>query len=207
MFSKKVILALFAFTHLTIAGTTQAATILSGDMTVDNQFSAYISTDDSVAGTQIASGLDWTTVDSFSGVSLAAGQNYFLHVSATDVGGIGSFIGDFTLNGADHVFANGLTYITTNTIDWQASSTGWGNYTTPYSYGTNGVSPWGTLNGIDLAAEQIWATDYYAGNDADNQNYFTLAIVATAPSAVPVPAAFWLFGSGLIGLVSIARRK
>ena len=27
-----------------------------------------------------------------------------------------------------------------------------------------------------------------------------------APSAVPLPAAAWLFGSGLLGLVSIARR-
>jgi len=26
-------------------------------------------------------------------------------------------------------------------------------------------------------------------------------------SAVPVPAAVWLFGSGLVGLVGIARRK
>lgn len=29
----------------------------------------------------------------------------------------------------------------------------------------------------------------------------------TAPAAVPVPAAVWLFGSGLLGLVGIARRK
>ena len=28
-----------------------------------------------------------------------------------------------------------------------------------------------------------------------------------APSAVPIPAAVWLFGSGLIGLIGIARRK
>ena len=34
------------------------------------------------------------------------------------------------------------------------------------------------------------------------------AISATAPpSAVPVPAAVWLFGSGLLGLVGVARRK
>jgi len=26
-------------------------------------------------------------------------------------------------------------------------------------------------------------------------------------TAVPVPAAVWLFGSGLIGLVGVARRK
>ena len=32
-------------------------------------------------------------------------------------------------------------------------------------------------------------------------------LVAASVSAVPVPAAVWLFGSGLIGLVGIARRK
>ncbi len=30
---------------------------------------------------------------------------------------------------------------------------------------------------------------------------------AAAPSAVPVPAAAWLFGSGLLGLAGVARRK
>ncbi len=30
---------------------------------------------------------------------------------------------------------------------------------------------------------------------------------AVAPAVVPIPAAVWLFGSGLIGLVGIARRK
>jgi len=31
--------------------------------------------------------------------------------------------------------------------------------------------------------------------------------ISQAPSGVPVPAAVWLFGSGLLGLVGIARRK
>ncbi len=31
--------------------------------------------------------------------------------------------------------------------------------------------------------------------------------ISCAPSAVPVPAAVWLFGSGLLGLVGVARRK
>jgi len=31
--------------------------------------------------------------------------------------------------------------------------------------------------------------------------------MTAAPSAVPVPAAVWLFGSGLLGLVGVARRK
>ncbi len=33
------------------------------------------------------------------------------------------------------------------------------------------------------------------------------SMTVTAVNAVPVPAAAWLFGSGLIGLVGIARRK
>lgn len=31
--------------------------------------------------------------------------------------------------------------------------------------------------------------------------------IISSPSAVPVPAAVWLFGSGLLGLIGIARRK
>jgi hypothetical protein len=46
-------------------------------------------------------------------------------------------------------------------------------------------------------------------------NYFELGldngeiirVTSMLPSAVPIPAAVWLFGSGLIGLVGIARRK
>lgn len=37
--------------------------------------------------------------------------------------------------------------------------------------------------------------------------YSTLAVQSGDVSAVPVPAAVWLFGSGLIGLVGFARRK
>ena len=34
----------------------------------------------------------------------------------------------------------------------------------------------------------------------------TVAVIARNPSAVPVPAAAWLFGSGLVGLTGLARR-
>ena len=37
--------------------------------------------------------------------------------------------------------------------------------------------------------------------------YHTLPGSDFGPAAVPVPAAVWLFGSGLLGLVCIARRK
>jgi len=39
----------------------------------------------------------------------------------------------------------------------------------------------------------------------ESGGFTTEAFVSVAP--VPVPAAMWLFGSGLLGLVGIARRK
>ena len=50
----------------------------------------------------------------------------------------------------------------------------------------------------------------YGGYDMDSgyaSGNFNASLTAIAPSAVPVPAAVWLFGSGLVGLAGIARRK
>jgi len=41
----------------------------------------------------------------------------------------------------------------------------------------------------------------------DSVPYHTLPGSDFGPATVPVPAAVWLFGSGLLGLVCIARRK
>ena len=40
-----------------------------------------------------------------------------------------------------------------------------------------------------------------------NAHWYTEFRVAAAPAVIPVPAAAWLFGSGLIGLVGVARRR
>ena len=46
-----------------------------------------------------------------------------------------------------------------------------------------------------------------AGYAADYEYSFALSGQVTSISAVPIPPAVWLFGSGLIGLVGLARRK
>ncbi len=43
--------------------------------------------------------------------------------------------------------------------------------------------------------------------NAKEQDYFAWAVRSGDVTVVPVPAAVWLFGSGLIGLIGIARRK
>ena len=53
---------------------------------------------------------------------------------------------------------------------------------------------------LDVAFNVEAGKDYFFGADATVYGY-------TDVSAVPVPAAVWLFGSGLIGLIGFAKRK
>ena len=64
------------------------------------------------------------------------------------------------------------------------ASSGWSNFTAAYGINNNGdITGYGTIDG--------------------QQHAFLLTNI----SAVPVPAAVWLFGSGLLGLIGVARRK
>jgi hypothetical protein len=46
-----------------------------------------------------------------------------------------------------------------------------------------------------------WGNREFSANDAN------VSAMTTSPSAVPVPAAVWLFGSSIAGLLSAKRRK
>ena len=43
--------------------------------------------------------------------------------------------------------------------------------------------------------------------DPDDDDYFKIASLSVETTVVPVPAAVWLFGSGLLAMVGVARRK
>ena len=72
-------------------------------------------------------------------------------------------------------------------------------------------SDFGTFNGVQLqitgdngslqAAAAAAAAGTGGGYDA------APSLIGTTAAVIPVPAAVWLFGSGLIGLVGVARRK
>ena len=68
-------------------------------------------------------------------------------------------------------------------------------------------------NDFGLRGLEAGDTTVFSGGDVDlswsasSPGDWTRMITAFSPAAVPVPAAVWLFGSGLLGLVGVARRK
>jgi len=64
-------------------------------------------------------------------------------------------------------------------------------------------------NSLVIAANILVSPELAAalGNEAAAGADAGMALVAANSTVVPVPAAVWLFGSGLLGLVGIARRK
>ena len=65
-------------------------------------------------------------------------------------------------------------------------------------------------SGSELNSSNAWRFGINSGLQdfrARDRNLFAWAVHSGDVSAVPVPAAVWLFGSGLIGLVGLARRK
>ncbi|MEN8133094.1 MAG: hypothetical protein ABFS45_23535 [Pseudomonadota bacterium] len=71
-----------------------------------------------------------------------------------------------------------------------------GNYWSGTEFAPNRASAWafGFGNGVQ-------------GTSSKGDFFFAWAVRSGDVSAVPVPAAVWLFGSGLIGLLGFARRK
>lgn len=66
---------------------------------------------------------------------------------------------------------------------------------------------WSSTNGVgtDLAA---WAFDFILGQQvSEDKSYLYYALAVHDGDVVPVPASAWLFGSGLLGLIGISRRR
>ena len=63
------------------------------------------------------------------------------------------------------------------------------------------------LNAFDLSSHQVphWQLEFSTTYDYYLSGEITK--LTLAPSAVPIPASAWLFASGLLGLVGVARRK
>ncbi len=139
---------------------------------------------------------------------------------------------DFSLTGSridNFIFLGtaGMHYTTSPTSVLSAS----GNMATldfsGWSWAFNGAAASFNLGAGAWGANPDGVAEVICGIDCGNGDSYALYYTATVPagepngyagftyelslngavSAVPVPAAVWLFGSGLLGLIGIARRK
>lgn len=197
--SIKTAIVAIALISLSVINTATAG-LITGSLNTDDQHWVYLSTDDSLQGTQISHTYGWKTTDTFS-ESLTAGTDYYLHVKVSNDYGPAGFVGEFNLDGSQHLFSNGLSNIVTNTTDWTVGTSGWGTYSAAVSEGQNGTTPWTSYaSTIDSSAHWIWDGSVSAQETA----YFTIAINAVE---VPVPSTLALFGLTFLGLVSRRNKK
>jgi MSHA biogenesis protein MshQ len=184
---------------------TANADTLTGTATADDQFLAFISTDNSTLGTPIGSGNLWLNSFPVGSGTLTPGTTYYLHIIAINTGGPEGFIGSFSLNGTGFKFSNGTQTLVTNTANWSGIAVNDPNvWTTPTgpvqidtSYIGSPYSYWGVPGTIDPSAQWIWANPtvgYYAD-------------LSTTIYSTPEPGTIILLGSGLLGLVGVVRRK
>ena len=107
------------------------------------------------------------------------------HLFYNELGGVMDF----------HIITNhDADYNLFTNVEW------YGYYWSATEYAPNTSNAW------------FFATSFGYQDDSDKTNvYLAWAVrpgdVAAVASTVPVPAAAWLFGSGLLGLIGMARRK
>ena len=139
-------------------------------------------------------------VPDMSTPTIVSSEGYFANQALLDQVFLDSTLGEFD---SDPTLTNGCTY-------WRSCHV----YTPVFPTTIGGVDYFtsifaGNAAGIDeksigtVFGTPVTADSYTPGVAGD----FAFAIWSNNVSAVPVPAAVWLFGSGLIGLNGIDRRK
>jgi len=185
----KVIQSLLAVSILTIAGAASAATVgtynassttsITGATTGSGTASGTGSLDDSGVLTLLLNG---TTVTGFTNTTNGS--------TATFNGTYNSGTGDFTATSGSSLITSCVN--NGGIIDGCSS---------PTFAGVGGVTTFLTLSGT-VNATTGGHIDITASSNGANINS-----TYTVTPTVPVPAAAWLFGSGLLGLAGTARRR
>jgi len=196
---KRLFTACAALCLVSSISAVQAAQLTS-DMTTDDTFSYYISSDDTQLGTLIGSGNSWSTTYTFT---TDISSSSYLHVVAADTSGvIAGFIGNFQLSDSNYSFSNGMQTLLTDASHWSVSATGFGqNYQTPtaFAYNAEAPSPWGFRTGISGNASWIWTN---SGHDLFTTRYFSTPI-----TAVPEPVTCMSLIAGIVCLLAYGLQK
>ncbi|MEI6719593.1 MAG: hypothetical protein WCO67_02430 [Betaproteobacteria bacterium] len=164
-----------------------------------------------LATSGIASG--YSSFNTSAGTTLASATNNSYSNIAANVPGVSGLVNNVNPAYTPTNF-NSATYNSLSGAIGGIARTGYFSgpidASTSYAAGTGVAYFTSVING-STATAQTAKTAFAGANGAANfilQSDGTLTYhVAGAPAAVPLPAALWLFASGLLGLVGIGRRK
>ncbi len=181
-----------------------------------NGIDSWVNQNAWAAGLDIGGVTGWRlpTVSPLNGVNF---QTSFTNDGSTDrgrnVNRPGTVFGGSTASEMAHLFYNTLgnvsDYDVTGVFDDGCAGSclvNTGPFSNVQSLGDDSVY-W---SGSELSSSNAWNFDIFQGAQSHNSKSFELfawAVHSGDVSAVPVPAAVWLFGSGLIGLLGVAKRK
>lgn len=210
-------LALLASVAFAMAGPA-AATTVSGNLTADDAFQAFLSTKANVLGTEVASGNFWGSTFTLPATALTPGKTYYLQIEANDGGPPGAFIGSFSLSDANFQFGNGGQTLDTDTVNWMGGFNSSQNslpqtWVQPtgavVSDGANGVGPWGFHSAIDSSAEWIWPADSQSGGTSACAGCVVdfMTTITSNVTGVPEPGAWALLLVGVLGVGAAMRTR
>ena len=217
---------------LMVAGTANAASISNDDIIVNivrdgvSGDSMLINT--GVASLSVADG-SLTSWDSSAVAGLTSAINNFISgassvtfwvIGRTTIGTDNYFLSDIALNptpsdvGAFQTAFESYATIANVDAGFAGAANPWlANIpsTSPIHYTASDIAGNGLIGGIGLgtSAAMIGTRAGFFGSGIDTFLDWNLAADGTLSygTVIPVPAAVWLFGSGLLGLVGVARRK
>lgn len=197
-----------------------ASTFDPSDYQNDNQseydFSSTLSTNTSTLYAQSSSLRDSNDLDAYAASQQSNSSSFVFY---------NNFSNAYSWNdGYFQMTGKGIALIT---LDWSASGTSTGN---DYSdYASAQVSIYGSFtdsNGNSGSSNTSYNRDTVYDGPFNQSGTFSMAIFSdgihtvtgnlyaqayaysqSPVSSVPVPTAVWLFGSGLVGLLGVARRK
>ncbi len=217
---KKTAIILFLGLGLVFGALGKAfATLVTATVTADNHYAIYYGTDANLTyvGTNESGSTgnpgtyNWSNAETWT-FDVPVGQDIYVvgwSDNSTAQGWKGQFVTSYGTLYSDSSWQYLLSSTTANdlgdgssppTAD-QVESTIIDNQ--PWLTGVNTIaySGWGTVVGLESSqAQWIWGTSMYPGSGAGEYQVFR----HSAPT--PIPAAAWLLGSGLLGLVGIRRK-
>lgn len=204
-------IALATMTYVLSTGLTQAALITINTLPVSDDFSNFGDFVKTTGPVPLAFGATWTSTDSNSVIGNGdyqlfengvwnADRNGFTGLNVADGSMTFSFESDVNyVGGFMNYFSPPSTDIIISALDRDGDLL--------ESYILNTLAPIETPGGTNDGAFRGILRDTFDIAAFRVSNGYVVLDDLTFHAAVPVPAALWLFGSGLLGLVAVARRK